>query len=553
DTYFGLCFGGCGIGKTELVTQFCMKMIKEYKNVLVLDLNNAFHSFDQNLCKDDQWLGLSLATVYFGRRKLELSEFIKTILCNHGEESLKAFDNVSEVLTLIVNHYRKWKSIEGTLCVVVWKDDYQTEMEQLSNPRLNVIKKLGNYNHSSFGTSIAAEQDVVLVPILSGTFGGDVKKTIIGSRHSAKVLSTPPLSFDASIRVLGISKEVLEQSSFKLRILISDIGGVARLLMDLRRMNDFTKPLEERDVDNLGSQMVNRVSECYSIVTPQGQQNLTTFPKSALKELIRCIITGTSIYDGTQLPETEVTYTDLDRYGIFHYRPLSNDQFVITMPYILLWKLNNEVALLPCDLLTFPCRRWTWQDFERLEAYLETLRAGRGTTIKEQFPHAYANANVLKWKIEPWEQMLVEQEAVQCVPRTGTVDWTGIHSQMYGHNLYILSPVVFLCHTGNPAIDSHSSRRSGSKYIGLLKQTKHSAPKTKGKIFSSEVIRWYNNAMEKFNNARIFESIGFILFTNRDISKIEREKALAACPNLIIICRDNLENYMSHTFLYRGF
>ncbi|CAG8435871.1 13249_t:CDS:2 [Funneliformis mosseae] len=421
DTYFGLCFGGCGIGKTELVTQFCMKMIKEYKNVLVLDLNNKFHSFDQNMCKDDQWLRLFLATVYFGRRKLKLSALLK-------------------------RYYATIKCIEGTLCVV----------------------QLGNYNHSSIGTSIAAEQDVVLVPILSGIFGGNVKKTIIESQHSVKVLSTPPLSFDASICVLRISKEVLKQSPFKLCILIFDIGRVARLLMDF-----------------LESQMVNRVSECYSIVTSQGQQNIIILLKSALKELIRCIITGTLIYYGTQLSETEVTYINLNHHGIFHYCLLSNDQFVITMP-------------------------WIWQDFERLEAYLKTLRTGSGTTIKEQFSHTYMNANVLKWKIEPCEQI-------------------------------------------NPAINSHSSRRSGSKYIGLLKQTKHFTLKMNGKIFSSEVIKWYNNAMEKFNNARIFESIGFILFTNRNISKIDREKALAVYSNLIIICRDNLENYMSHTFLYRGF
>ncbi|CAI2201304.1 20688_t:CDS:2, partial [Funneliformis geosporum] len=137
------------------------------------------------------------------------------------------------------------------------------------------------------------------------------------------------------------------------------IGGVARLLMYLRSMNDFTKPLKERDVDNLGSQMVNRVRSVIS---------LTNLPKSALKELIRHIVTGTTVFDGTQLPGTKLTYIDLNRYGIFHYRPLLNDQFVITMLYILLCKLNNEISVLPSDLLTFPCRRWTWQDFERLEA-----------------------------------------------------------------------------------------------------------------------------------------------------------------------------------------
>ncbi|CAI2199202.1 17461_t:CDS:2, partial [Funneliformis geosporum] len=230
DTYFGLCFSGCGIGKTELVTQFCMKMIKEYKNVLVLDLNKDFHSFNRNACKEDQWLGLSLATVYYGGRKTSLSAFIQTIICKYGEESLMAFDDVTEVLRFIVNHYRKWKSIKETLCVVIWKDDYQNEMEQFSNPQLSVIQKIGNYNYMTTGKSIAAEQDVIIVPILSGIFGGDVKKSIIGSRYSAKILSTPPLSFDASIRVLGISKDILEQSPFKLRILISDIGGVARLL-----------------------------------------------------------------------------------------------------------------------------------------------------------------------------------------------------------------------------------------------------------------------------------------------------------------------------------
>ncbi|CAI2188973.1 2855_t:CDS:2, partial [Funneliformis geosporum] len=129
-------------------------MIREYKNVLVLDLYKDFHSFNRNTCKEDQWLGLSLVTVYYGGKKTSLSAFIQTIICKYGEESLMAFDDVTE--------------------------------------------------------------DAVIVPILSGIFG---KKSIIGSRYSAKILSTPPLSFD-----------ILEQSPFKLRILISDIGGVARLL-----------------------------------------------------------------------------------------------------------------------------------------------------------------------------------------------------------------------------------------------------------------------------------------------------------------------------------
>ncbi|CAI2200507.1 13315_t:CDS:1, partial [Funneliformis geosporum] len=52
----------------------------------------------------------------------------------------------------------------------------------------------------------------------------------------------------------------------------------------------------------------------------------------------------------------------------------------------------------------------------------------------------------------------------------------------------------------------------------------HSAPKSKGKIIASEMIDWYNIAMRKFNNVKFFEAI---LITNRDISKIDREKALA--------------------------
>jgi len=222
------------------------------------------------------------------------------------------------------------------------------------------------------------------------------------------------------------------------------------------------------------------------------------------------------------------------------------------MPFILLWKLNNEVSVLPHHLLTFPCRQWTWQDFEKLEAYLETLRAGCGTTINEQFPYAYANLNVLEWKIEPWQEMYVEQEVTQCIPKEGNVVWEDIHiSQSYG-NISILSPTVFLCHTGNPVIDSHSCRKSRFGYIALLKQTKHSMPQSKGKVVASELINWYDDAMKKFHTTNIFKEIGFIIFTNRDINEEDRKKALSKCPNLIIICKDNLEKYVSHIFLYRG-
>ncbi|CAG8634476.1 3364_t:CDS:2, partial [Paraglomus occultum] len=556
DTYFGLCFGGCGIGKTELVAQFCTKMILENGKILVLDLDKGKHEFNRDACMEDQWLGLALASVYYGGETAGLSAFINMLRQTYGEESLACFSDASEVIELIINHFRKQKNIEGTLTLVVWKDDYQIEMEQFSNPRLNIIQKIGGYNHVSTGQSKAAEQDVILVPILSGTFGGDVRKTIVGSWYSAKILSTPPLSFNSAVTVLGISKNVLEQSPFKLRILISDIGEVARLLVDLGRMGDFSKPLEEQDIDRLGSQMVNRVSECYSIATPKGQRSITALPKSALKELLRRIITGTSISEGTQLPETEMSFLDLDCYGIFHYTLLSNGRFSMTMPYILLWKFNNEVLLLPPDLLTFPCRQWTWQDFEKLEAYLETLRAGHGTTIKEQFPYAYANAEVLEWKIEPWQQMSVEQETAQCVPKNGKVTWADKHLiKKDGDSYYVKSSVVFLCHMGNPVIDSHSCHMSGSGsgYIALLKQTKHSMPASEGKVTASELIRWYNEANQKFDRLNTkFNTIGFIFFTNRNLSDEDRERALTRCPNLIIICRDNLEKYISSIFICRG-
>ena len=140
----------------------------------------------------------------------------------------------------------------------------------------------------------------------------------------------------------------------------------------------------------------------------------------------------------------------------------------------------------------------------------------------------------------------------QCISKEGNVVWEDIHiSQSYG-NISILSPTVFLCHTGNPVIDSHSCRKSRFGYIALLKQTKHSMPQSKGKVVASELINWYDDAMKKFHTTNIFKEIGFIIFTNRDINEEDRKKALSKCPNLIIICKDNLEKYVSHIFLYRG-
>ena len=55
-------------------------------------------------------------------------------------------------------------------------------------------------------------------------------------------------------------KSYLEKSSFKLHILISDIGGVAQLLMDLYHVGDFSRTLSEEHIDQLGSLMVNKIS-----------------------------------------------------------------------------------------------------------------------------------------------------------------------------------------------------------------------------------------------------------------------------------------------------
>ncbi|CAG8479443.1 5794_t:CDS:2 [Ambispora gerdemannii] len=312
-----------------------------------------------------------------------------------GEESLAAFNEAAKVLKVIVTE--KWKNIKikETLCVVIWKDDCQIEMEHFFNSQSNIIQ-IRNYNYEPIENSSAAEQDVILVPILSGIFGGDVKEQLL--------------------------EDVLEKSPFKLRISISDIGGVARFasLGQFFEMQDFIQSFPILD-----GCFVHRTTD------------IATFPKSALRELIRRIVTGTSVSDGTQLSET---YLDLNRYGIFCYPLLSNGRFLIMVPYILLWKLNNNVSVLPSDLLTFLCRKWTRQNFEKLEC-----------------------------KIKP----SVEQEVTQCIPRT----------RKY---IRILLSTVFLCYTGNPAIDSHSCR--------------------KGRVIASEVIRWYNKAMEKFENTDFFHN-----------------------------------------------
>ena len=100
-------------------------------------------------------------------------------------------------------------------------------------------------------------------------------------------------------------------------------------------------------------------------------------------------------------------------------------------------------------------------------------------------------------------------------------------------------------------IDSHSCRKSGSGYVALLKQTKHSMPASEGKVTASELTCWYHDANQKFDRLN-FKAIGFIFFTNRNLSEEDREKALTKCPNLIIICRNNLEKYISSTFICRG-
>src|SRR4051794_37210671 len=107
--------------------------------------------------------------------------------------------------------------------------------------------------------------------------------------------------------------------------------------------------------------------------------------------------------------------------------------------------------------------------------------------------------------------MHVVQEETQCVAKKGNVVWQDIHlSYSYG-NISILSPTIFLCHTGNPVIDSHSCCKSRFGYIALLKQTKHSMPQSKGKVIASGLIHWYNDAMKKFHTTDIFKEIGFIV------------------------------------------
>jgi hypothetical protein len=116
-----------------------------------------------------------------------------------------------------------------------------------------------------------------------------------------------------------------------------------------------------------------------------------------------------------------------------------------------------------------------------------------------------------------------------------------------------LEEAVFQCAPGNAIIDWRDGclAADAGKPIMFAGQDKHSASETNDPTVSGpELLKWYNLVVASLALYAATYDIVVVYVTNR---RFTGDRAvLDACPRLLLVAADELEDHLSPTFAYRG-
>lgn len=228
-----------------------------------------------------------------------------------------------------------------------------------------------------------------------------------------------------------------------------------------------------------------------------------------------------------------------------------NSSFRIIWPPIVASMLSDSLYLFEIDIL-FPVKaEWNWKVFEEHEPYIDAVKtnlliSAGYTEIEISKLYSEFCSPPLKSKRVQLQNLTVAKETSQFLPmRSYTISSDKGNFRFDDDDLYKYS---FLCQNGNPSIDSHVFRKCSSDETNdlrpwmICKQTKHSIESSTltGDYLEGEFKKW-QKFREPFNNKF---RVPYILFSNRNCSRMDVESFVNKHAGVMVICRANLNSYL---------
>lgn len=334
------------------------------------------------------------------------------------------------------------------------------------------------------------------------------------------------------------------QDTPEIRRLIISCGGVPRILDFLaEELNNCSGVYQ---VPTILKNLETNLESWYKIKT-NVKSNFGTAEQ--VKEIIAISLTRQEINLENISPVDGLTWENLMIRGsvyIFQNR--------IIFPPIVASMLSDALYLFDIDLLEPVKKDWNWKRFESAEPIIDAVKtnifasAGFKEIEISKFYGDLCSPGLIGKKMS-LQKVEVANETHQFLP-VNKIRATVVESEVgnFMKNDEKLFEYSFLCHTGNPGVDSRIFRKSSlddtikTPWM-ICKQTKHTIDNITSltELYLEEQYRqWRGLKIPLQENFRA----PFVLFSNRNCTESDIRKFLNNHTGAIVICKANLNLYL---------
>lgn len=569
---FIICYNGSSIGKTRVnrsIQQMVLKHLQQSnKNqdlasiidnaiVAYLDFSNGFnHNAMVDNISATVSLGVRLAAQLLAHQNLD--NFISLYDISRFNEL--TFARVTSEIARIYH-----LKTSGPMAFFIQLDECQRMNKDSIQPKAvqRMMHAIGHYMCPQVEENECAPNDsVFIIPQIIGTSVLDTFDNI--SDFNQPSLFLQPLSQHASREIVKQFTKVeysFWNTYYGIRLLDS-LGGLPQFVVYLvDAVNELSdQNINEDSIHFIANKVCEQICSIYC-KTEKGSSTNSLIEQfkgvQNLKKLMHIVLSGILVSLNDKLPDTDKTYGELMQTGLFIQ---SKDRLCLS--FVLLYILNEFTYVIPNELLKYdPCEVWYWQQFAELDVFYEELRNNQFIETGHEFIRledfyngAYGNQDILNLEIQ-LKKMKRASEIKHFLKKgrvvAGVID--KIEVQTSAVPLYLSQGnVIFRCVAGNPSVDSRCVRFQAHEETPLLivKDGKHSV----GKAYApaKDIIKWHHQAMLRLHKYSQIYKVIYILLTNCKVEMHDRIDALTKCPNLLIICSDNLSTYMPPSLANRG-
>jgi hypothetical protein len=538
---FCTAIGGSGSGKTRIckeIISWCQEFVSQKSKItsfvsIYIDFSNG-DSLGSTDASATHIIGQRIAAraIY----QCSGTELTSTLYRHQDVLQLFDFNTVMEAI--------RSRQPDGVCAILLILDEFNYVVKRDQAIADSIIQNIGSFMTESCNT-----KDTILFPVIAGTVEGQVNQSFVNSGYRRQSLTLPPLSFESIETVFKACLPVahhkwLDFMPFRRTLLLMCSTPRALYLV-------LTSLAATRDEPSLPNVQAVALALQQALTKKVSQTLDTLFNTDGFRELIQFVLAGTHfslIKQKTKLVES------LEIQGILYRRGES-----VFLPYHVVFNANSAYGtyesvrslrpLVDPQVIPNPGARFTWQMFEHLDHALDPVRVAALRIIKptqarlnELFKGALFNDKTgeLVLYLSP---VVCATESSHFIPKKiKPSNFTGI--SVRESSLPIAKDNVFdyafMCHTGNPHIDSRMFFRTVAKPIMLVKQLKHlEQAENLTTIPFLYVENWFKLTRKKLSNLSETYNILFMFITNKKITGLPHFWP----ENLIIVHADNIDSY----------